>query len=54
MEQQTVFAVYYDGEFMCKIYAYTKWEAIDKVFYRVATIHPERDRKKYVAKVAIV
>lgn len=54
MEQQTVFAVYYGGQFMCKVYAYTKYDAIEKVFSRVANIHPNKDRKKYVAKVAIV
>ena len=54
MEQQTMFAIYYDSEFMCKIYACTKWEAIDRVFSRVASIHPDKDRKKYVAKVVFV
>jgi hypothetical protein len=54
MEQQTMYAIYYGSEFMCKIYACTKWEAIDRVFSRVASIHPNKDRKKYVAKVVFV
>lgn len=54
MEQQTMYAIYYGSEFMCKIYACTKWEAIERVFSRVASIHPDKDRKKYVAKVVFV
>ena len=51
MEQQTMYAIYYGGEYMCKIYAHTKWEAVDRVFYRVSSIHPNKERNKYVAKV---
>jgi hypothetical protein len=54
MEQQIMYAVYYGGTYVCKIYACTKWEAIERVFSRVANVHPNTDRKKYTIKVAFV
>lgn len=54
MEQQQIFAVFYGRTFVCKIYAHSKFEAIERVYSRVVQVRPDMERQKYCAKVVNV
>ena len=49
MESQHYFKIYYAQEFVWSVVAHTKWEAIDKAFYKFISDHPYLERKKFKA-----
>jgi hypothetical protein len=49
MESQYFFKVYYEKTFVLSIVACTKWEAVDKAFYKFLGEHPNLERKKFKA-----
>jgi hypothetical protein len=49
MEQEYFFKVYYEKNFVLSVAACTKWEAIDKAFYKFISDHPNLERKKFKA-----
>jgi hypothetical protein len=50
MESQHYFKVYYAQEFVWSVVAHTKWEAIDKAYYKFIGDGMELDRKNMRAK----
>ena len=49
MESQHMFNVYYSGRWLCWIVAHTKWEAVDKTYYKLVAQSHSVDRKKMKA-----
>lgn len=49
MENTYVFKIYYDKKFISTITAHTKWEAIDRAYYKYF-FNENLDRKKLKAK----
>jgi len=49
MESQHMFNVYHSGKWLCWIVAHTKWEAVDKVYYKLVSLSHNVDRKKMKA-----
>jgi hypothetical protein len=52
MENTYTFNIYYDKKWVCDIVAHTKWEAIDKAYYRYLWVD-NIDRSKLKAKCLI-
>jgi hypothetical protein len=50
MEQRRSFSVYHNGQFIQRVDAHTKWEAVDRVFNALCTEHPEINRFNLKAK----
>lgn len=50
MEYQYYFKVYYGKICVWSVVAHTKWEAIDKAYYKFVTDKPKLDRSKFSAK----
>lgn len=50
MENTYVFEIYYDKKFICNCLAHTKYEAVDRMYYKLALNYPLFDRKKLKAK----
>jgi hypothetical protein len=48
MESSYLFKIYYDKEFVCTIVAHTKWEAVDKVYFKY--LHLNLNRSRFSAK----
>ena len=49
MESEYLFKVYYEKTFVMSMVAHTKWEAVDKAFYKFIGEHPYLERKKFKA-----
>lgn len=49
MESEYLFKVYYEKTFVLSVVAHTKWEAVDKTYYKFITEHPYLERKKFKA-----
>lgn len=47
MENQYCFSVYYEKKFVLSIVAHTKWEAVDRAFYKFIGEYPNLERKKF-------
>lgn len=50
MENQYYFKVFYAQSFLCSIVAHTKWEAIDRAYFKFIGDRPHLDRAKFKAK----
>ncbi len=50
MESQHYFKIYYAQAFVCSVVAHTKWEAIDRAFYKFIGDCPHLERTKFKAK----
>ena len=50
MESQHYFAVYYDREWVWSVVAHTKWEAIDRAYYKFSVDCPFLERSKFKTK----
>lgn len=50
MENTYNFKVYYDKKWICDIIAHTKWEAMDKAYFRYLYSDNLSDRSKLKAK----
>lgn len=50
MENQYCFRVFHMEHSICLVVAHTKWEAIDKAYYKFTADGMELDRKKMKAK----
>lgn len=50
MENQHYFKIFYENICVWSVVAHTKWEAIDKAFYRFITDRPHLVRTKFKAK----
>jgi hypothetical protein len=50
MESQHYFKIYYAQAFVCSVVAHTKWEAIDRAFYKFIGDCPHLERAKFKAK----
>jgi len=50
MESQHYFKIYYAQEFVWSVVAHTKWEAIDRAFYKFIGDCPHLERAKFKAK----
>jgi hypothetical protein len=50
MENQYFFKIFYDKLYVLSIVAHTKWEAIDKAYYKFIGDRPHLDRAKFKAK----
>lgn len=51
MEATHQFKIYYDKKFVCSIISHTKWEAIDRAFYKYVVMCPTIVREKFKAKM---
>ena len=49
MENVHSFKIYYGNVAVCTLVAHTKWEAIDKAFYKYIGVHPHIVRSKFKA-----
>jgi hypothetical protein len=50
METRRSFSVYHKGQFIQRVVAHTKWEAVDRVYNALFTEHPEISRQNLQAK----
>ena len=50
MESQHYFKVYYAQEFVWSVVAHTKWEAVDRAYYKFTVDRPHLERSKFKAK----
>jgi hypothetical protein len=50
MEEQYYFDVYYGKVCVLSVVAHTKWEAIDKAYYKFNGVRPNLERTKFRAK----
>jgi hypothetical protein len=50
MEAIHQFKIYYDKVLVWAVVSHTKWEAIDRAYYRYITQCPTIDRAKFKAK----
>ena len=50
MESQHYFKIFYGQVCVWSVVAHTKWEAIDKAYYKFTADGMELDRKKMTAK----
>lgn len=50
MENQYCFKVYYDKTFVWLVVAHTKWEAIDRAYFKFTADSPHLERSKFKAK----
>lgn len=44
MEREYLFKVYYDKVFVLDVFAHTKWEAIDKAYFKYLYLNLNRSR----------
>jgi hypothetical protein len=51
MENSHYFNVYYGKVCVWSIVAHTKWEAIEKAYYKFIEKHPKLERKKFDARI---
>lgn len=49
MENQYFFKIFYDKVCVLSIVAHTKWEAIDKAYYKFIGEYPHLERAKFKA-----
>ena len=50
METTHQFRIFYDGKAVCLMTSHTKWEAIDRAYYKYITECPTIERAKFKAK----
>jgi hypothetical protein len=50
MESSYLFKVYYGKELVCTMVARTKWEAVDRAYYKYLYLHPNIERSLFRAK----
>ena len=50
MENQYYFKIYYAQAFVWSVVAHTKWEAIDRAYYKFIDDCPYLERSKFKAK----
>jgi hypothetical protein len=50
MENQYCFKVYYDKVLVWLVFAHTKWEAVDRAYYKFTVDRPNLERSKFKAK----
>ena len=50
MESQHYFKIYYGQVCILSVVAHTKWEAIDKAYYKFIGDRPHLDRAKFKGK----
>lgn len=50
METRRSFSVYHKEQFIQRVVAHTKWEAVDRVYNALCTEHPEIQRFNLKAK----
>jgi hypothetical protein len=50
MESVHYFKIYYGNVFVCGITAHTKWEAVDRAYYKFISDSPHLERSKFKAK----
>jgi len=50
MENNYIFKIWYEGNFICNITARTKFEAIDKVYYKTLDQNNDIIRNKFFSK----
>lgn len=52
MENQYHFSIYYKNVCVWSVVSHTKWEAIDKAYYKFVGIYPNIERSKFRAKAS--
>jgi hypothetical protein len=50
MESLHCFKIYYGNVYVLNVTAHTKWEAIDKAYYKFISNRPDLERKNFNAK----
>jgi hypothetical protein len=50
MEANYLFKIYYDKEFVCLMVAHTKWEAVDRAYFKYLYLNPNLNRSRFSAK----
>lgn len=50
MESQHYFKIFYDKVCVCSVVAHTKWEAIDRAYYKFIGDRPHLVRAKFKAQ----